>query len=287
MNDLTLDPRALDFLAEGPTRAPADAFDAIVERVAAAPRIARCSGSGDDPSASIRPSSPWLPWSCWPCPGWYSGTRSPTCSRRPRARPRCWHRSPRPGRSSRRRAAPPTRPSRTLVGTLPDDEAFVLAASCTGGGQVALEVINPDVSYAPGEEVQPERRLDVPCDGSASTMPFQTFGERGSDRALNLEVAADAGTTWRVEVGQMRSLPAAPTFEGAQPRDGEVVLLEFSEGQLVAGPVIQRARRRHAIERPRSSSTSRAWAIRSRSTWTTTQARRGASRSGAWPVAPP
>ena len=38
MNDLTLDPRALGFLAEGPTRAPADAFDAIVERVAAAPQ---------------------------------------------------------------------------------------------------------------------------------------------------------------------------------------------------------------------------------------------------------
>ena len=80
------------------------------------------------------------------------------------------------------------------------------------------------------------RRLDVPCDGSAATLRFQTFAERGGDGPLELVVAADAATAWRVEVGQVRSLPAAPAFEGAQPRDGEVVMLEDTEAQLVAGP---------------------------------------------------
>ena len=132
---------------------------------------------------------------------------------------------------------PATADELVVVGSLPMDGAFVIAAACAGGGEVDVEVWNRSIEYGPDAteaDRQPEHRLAVPCDGAVAHMNVTTVQMASANNEV--VVAADAGTTWRVEVGQVRALGSAPTFPALSVSDGALVLMELDDTLTFSQP---------------------------------------------------
>ena len=228
MTELQLDPRTATWLDLGPNRAPADSFDAIMAIVDVAPQRGPRLRLGGRPvvftprmlaaaAAIVIVAS---------AVGGYA-FRDPILDVL----------APPPGdllaafpetRSILEAAGGPAAEDESVVvGTLPKDAAFVIAATCTGGSTVQVEAWNRGVEYAPDvpeAEKQPDRRLGALCDGSIATTRFVTV-QFAMDR-VELVVHVPAGATWKVAVGQVRGGIVEPQFPALEVTEDTVLMMD-------------------------------------------------------------
>ncbi len=122
-----------------------------------------------------------------------------------------------------------------VLGKLPSGAAFVIAARCTGGRALAVEVWDRSASYGPdvtAEEQLPAKRLDVPCDGAIASTVFITIDPPSDSMEVVLDVPT--GVTWEAAVGQERDLPGQPLSPPLEPVEGTVLIQDFPP-MVVAG----------------------------------------------------
>ena len=121
---------------------------------------------------------------------------------------------------------PSAEAERSIVGVLPTDRALVVAAACEGTGGIRVEVV-PDIESAPGEPpltpVPAGRRSRAMAQSASWSMPRSATA--ASDK-LQLIVDADAGTTWRLAMGELRDTPREPTFPATDPGEGRLILTD-------------------------------------------------------------
>lgn len=141
-----------------------------------------------------------------------------------------------------RSGGPATKNEEISLGNLSPMRAFVLVASCTGGGTMTANVYYPGtVVAAPsvgGGEAPPEAErpalatLPVTCDGLRQHMNVGTM-EMPSDVEVTASIVA--GTTWRVAVGEYESVRSAPEFPLAVAPDGWYTLLDMPPTLMTSG----------------------------------------------------
>jgi hypothetical protein len=233
MSDLTVDPRMLDWLADGPTRAPSGSFDAIMAGVAAAPQERAGLRLAGRP---IRVTTPQLALAAALVVA-VAGVgvvlvRQPLLDAiaGPRAPDDLLYAFPETRTVLEATGGPSESADRTTVGTLPNEAALVIAVDCVGRGEVTVQVVDPSVlgpaeGESGGEEPTPYAELPVRCGAGVATLRYATFDAPGG-QALEVRVVADPGTTWRAAVGQVRSVPGKPAFDAVQPGEGELLLSE-------------------------------------------------------------
>lgn len=135
---------------------------------------------------------------------------------------------------------PATAGERITVAGLPRDRAFVVAASCTGGGKMVVDVYSPasiqarpsDGGAAPAAE--PMKRLDVVCDGIRAHLNVSTMFTAGED-PYDVVLVLEQGMTWRLAVGEYRSFATQPSFPAVQTTDGWYLLADHGWTQLITG----------------------------------------------------
>jgi len=228
MTEMKLDPRAVTWLDLGPNRAPADSFDAIMAGVDAVPQRRSRLWLGGRPVAftprllaaaaaivvvasavgGFALRDPILDVLA-PPPGDLLGAFPET-------------------RSILDATGGPSAQDETVVaGRLPKDEAFVISATCTGGGSMPVEVWDRGIEYGPDvseADKQPNRRLDVPCDGSIATTRYVT--DPFTSDNVELTAAVPAGATWRIAVGQVRSHLDEPQFPALEVTEDTALMVD-------------------------------------------------------------
>lgn len=113
------------------------------------------------------------------------------------------------------------------VGELRQGGAYVVAAACTGGGAIVVNV--HDRSRVPGpsgEDLpnpEPVSSVDVPCDGERKHLNQPTMQ---APDAFDVSVVVTTGATWRVEVGEYRDFSTAPSFPAIEPTQGWNLLMD-------------------------------------------------------------
>ncbi len=109
------------------------------------------------------------------------------------------------------------------LGDMPLQRKLIAAATCTGTGQLQIQVhdrsiqVNPEEA-PPGTDHQLTNDLPVPCDGTVGRVAFDT--PQGTDVPMQLSLVVPAGVTWQVAVAELRDLPKEPAFPGISPSDG-------------------------------------------------------------------
>jgi hypothetical protein len=225
VTDTMLDPRISAWLDDGPSRAPDAAFDQIVATVATTPRLRPVLHLGSRPV--FRQQLAAAAVILVTVIGAGIVLRQPLIDVV----------SPPPIADDLLAAHPETRtilstqggPSpvaeRSIVGVLPQDRALVVAAACEGTGGIRVEVL-PDIDLAPGEPpLTPYRQAVIPCDGEVGELVYATLVDPTSD-TLQLIVDADAGTTWRLAMGELRDTPTEPAFPATEPGEGRLLLTD-------------------------------------------------------------
>lgn len=238
MTEMQLDPRAATWLDLGPNRAPADSFDAIMAVVDVAPQRKPRLRLGGRPvafSPRLLAAAAAIVIAVSAVGGYV--LRDPILDVL----------APPPG--DLLAAFPETRlileasggpaiaDETVVVGRLPKDARFIIAATCDGGDDapVVVEIWDREIEYGPDvpeEDRQPQRRLEVPCDGSIATTAY-VVDQFSSDR-VELTVASPARTTWRVAAGQVRGTFEEPAFPALGATEGTVMMMDL-EPTLVYG----------------------------------------------------
>ena len=228
MTDMQLDPRAAGWLDLGPTRAPADSFTTIMAAVDAAPQRRprlRLMGRPVIVAPRVLAVAAALVVAVAAIGGYVF--RDPILD--VVAPPPGDLLAPFPETRTFLDVSggPAAEAATAVIGNLPKGHAFVIAASCTGGGSMPVEVWDRGIEYGPDvpdAERRPERAFDVPCDGSVAVDRFAT-GMMSSD-AIELTADVPAGATWRVAVGQVRGGLDEPTFPALDVTDGTVLMMD-------------------------------------------------------------
>ena len=113
------------------------------------------------------------------------------------------------------------------VGDLRQGGTYVIAAECTGGGAIVVNVHDRSMTSGPsGEDLpnpEPVGRVDVPCDGERKHLN-QTTQMAPND--FDVSVAITAGATWRVEIGEYREFSTQPSFPAIEPTEGWNLLMD-------------------------------------------------------------
>ncbi len=225
MTDVRLDPRIAAWLDDGPSRAPDVAFDQIVAVVATTPRLRPVLHLGSRPVFRQQLAAAAI--ILVTVVGAGIVLRQPLMDVV----------APRPAENDLLADHPETRtvlstqggpsqaPQRSVVGILPRDRALIVAAACVGAGDVRVEVV-PNIDSAAGEPPpSPYRQVDIACDGPVGELFYATIGDAGTDE-LQLIVDADAGTTWRLALGELRDAPSQPAFPATDPGAGRLILTD-------------------------------------------------------------
>ena len=230
MNDSMLDPRTAAWLDEGPTGAPAGSFGSILAAVAAAPQEhpkLRLAGRPLRFTPRMALAAAAVVVAVTAVGG--IALREPILDvLAPQHEPADLLFGFPQTRTILERSGGPEAADRTVViGTLPKDEAFVIAASCTGSGQMRAEVWDRAVQYGPDvteADKQPMKRLTVPCDATVTTGGFATVATASDSMEVTLDVPA--GTTWRAAVGQVKGGLEEPAFPALAMTDGTVLMID-------------------------------------------------------------
>lgn len=126
------------------------------------------------------------------------------------------------------------------ITTLTREGAWVIVASCTGGGTMTVDVWDRSIVYeggTAGPEAMPNDRLPVPCDGIPASMRVATINAFSGDDGVELQhevvLVPQAGQSWRVAVGEVTDLEGAPSFPALETGDGALVLNDLIEPLLV------------------------------------------------------
>jgi hypothetical protein len=225
MTDTMLDPRITAWLDDGPSRAPDDAFDAIVAVVATTPSLRPVLHVGSRPV--FRQQLAAAAVILVTVLGAGIVLRQPLVDvvSPPPVADDLLADHPETRTILSTQGGPSAEAERSVVGVLPRDRALVVAAACTGPGDIRVEVL-PNIQVAPGEPpLTPYRQVAVPCDGPIGELVYATVGDGGMDE-LQLIVDADAGVTWRLAMGELRDTPAAPVFPATDPGEGRLLLTD-------------------------------------------------------------
>lgn len=113
------------------------------------------------------------------------------------------------------------------VGELRQGGTFVIAAACTGGGTITINVYDGSRIAGPsGEDLpnpEPSGTVEVPCDGERKHLNQTTImAPNGHD----VRLAVVAGVTWRVEIGEYRDFSNEPNFPAIEPTEGWNLLMD-------------------------------------------------------------
>jgi hypothetical protein len=225
MTDTMLDPRITAWLDEGPSRAPDTAFDEIVAVVATTPRLRPVLRLGSRPV--FRQQLAAAAVILVTVLGAGIVLRQPLVDvvSPPPVADNLLADHPETRTILSTDGGPSAEAERTVVGILPGNRALVVAAACTGTGVIRAEVV-PDIETAPGEPaMSPYRQVEIPCDGEIGELRYATFLDPTSDE-MQLIVDADAGTTWRLALGELRETPTEPTFPATDPGPGRLLLTD-------------------------------------------------------------
>jgi hypothetical protein len=141
---------------------------------------------------------------------------------------------------SERSGGPAVDSEPVLITTLKQEAAWVVVASCTGGGSMTVDVWDRSVVFeggTEGPEAMPNDRLPVSCDGAPASMRVATLNAFGGDDGVELHhevvLVPQAGQSWRVAVGEVTDLEDAPSFPALETSDGALVLNDLVEPLLV------------------------------------------------------
>ena len=230
MTDMQLDPRAADWLDIGPTKAPADSFTAIMAAVRATPQPRprlRLLGRPVVVAPRLLAAAAAIVVAVAGVGGYV--LRDPILD--VLAPPPTDLLAPFPETRTILDASggPAAEDATTVIGSLPSGHAFVLTATCTGGGLMPVEVWDRGIEYAPdvpAEERRPERRFTVPCDGSVAVDRYASVMLPSGE--VELTAGIPAGATWRVTVGQLRGGLVEPAFPALDVTDGTVLMMDAS-----------------------------------------------------------
>jgi hypothetical protein len=106
-----------------------------------------------------------------------------------------------------------------------------------------VEVWDRGIEYGPDAteaDRQPNKRLNVPCDGSIATSGY--VSDQFASGQVELSADVRAGATWRIAVGQMRGL-TEPAFPALDLTDGTVLMMDapamLAYGRPGAGIALQ------------------------------------------------
>ena len=126
------------------------------------------------------------------------------------------------------------------IATLKREAAWVVVATCTGGGSMTVDVWDRSVVFeggTEGPEAMPNDRLPVTCDGTPASMRVATLNAFEGDDGVELQhevvLVPQAGQSWHVAVGEVTDLPEAPSFPALDTTDGALVLNDLVEPLLV------------------------------------------------------
>ncbi len=117
-----------------------------------------------------------------------------------------------------------------IVTRLPGDAAFVVVATCTGGESMALERWDLTANWEPGDIREPNETHPIECDREPVAVRMAVLGE--ADDANEIRLVVTAGTSWRIAIGEVRSLPDPPSFPAFAPAEGSLILLALDEPML-------------------------------------------------------
>ncbi|HEX5825965.1 MAG TPA: hypothetical protein VFY23_00470 [Candidatus Limnocylindrales bacterium] len=229
-----LDPRVSAWLESGPTSAPPIAFEELMAAVAATPQDARRIRVGGRVLPVTRPRlllAAAVIVAAVATGVYLRGTSTPDVATPPDPTSLL---APFPDATVvvEREGGPSTAADSVSIATLPRNGGFVVAASCTGGGQLRVDHWDRSIEWGPDvpeAERMPNDRLEVPCDGTPATTRITTVSAPTDENELVLE--APAGATWRVAVGQ-EALPEKPSFEPIEVGEGALVLMNAFEPMM-------------------------------------------------------
>jgi hypothetical protein len=243
MSEQVLDPRMGDWLADGPVRAPVGSFEAILAGVEGATQDRpplRLAGGAVRVSPQRLAMAAAVVVAVTAAGGYLLRDPIQDALAPEHAPGDLLYAFPETRTILAADGGPTDAVTRTVVGRLPDGGAFVIAVACTGDGEVAVEVIDTQMQGwldESGEPAVPEpyRRLVVPCDDRIATTTYHTLDPQLGEDGLEVQVAADAGVTWRAAVGELRDPPSEPAFPSVNPAEGDLLLAE-SQALLANGP---------------------------------------------------